>query len=341
MKTRTILALLTLLGVTAGFLSGPADARVPFPHDKHAAAGAACADCHGKATSSDAGTENLVPEASACGSCHEPADLDLWGYAAIPAAPVRIARFSHVKHLALTNGDCAHCHGALLDPNLVGTGKSEPSHALCLTCHDGKQASDDCTACHVNVAELRPRDHGVDYLHTHQFSARGMVEQCEDCHRHSETCSECHTGDNVLFMTHPRNYFFTHAQDARKHDADCASCHEIDTFCNDCHAGQGIEPTNHDDEWVGGANRHATEARRDIMICASCHESGDPVCTNCHRDSNAGKGNDTNIHQDGFDDYGVEGPWHEDDAYYCFDCHTKSTSADGFCGYCHNPRQGD
>jgi len=243
--------------------------------------------------------------------------------------------------------DCMFCHGALVDPALQVTGRGEPGHPVCFTCHDGEQATNECRQCHARVEDLRPADHQIDFLHTHQFQARGVGETCETCHRQSEQCSECHQGDNVLFRTHPRDYVFTHPLDARKNEHDCLSCHDNQTFCSDCHAESGVRPSNHDSpEWVrfaGGPNLHGVEARRDISYCAGCHEAegGDPLCSRCHQDRQLGRGNDRNIHPGNFEDIGVEGPWHDDDGYYCYDCHSRGSQPESFCGYCHGIRGND
>ncbi|MFB3907293.1 MAG: cytochrome c3 family protein [Candidatus Eisenbacteria bacterium] len=334
-----VLAVATL----AVLLSGSGAARTRFSHEKHQEVGADCATCHPNATESQTGKDNLLPTPETCQGCHEASDLELWGWTKIQAVPSRIPAFSHSQHLGM-GVDCARCHGALVDPSLRKTDRGQIGHPVCFECHDGKQASQECETCHENTIGLRPLDHGPDFRHTHQFKARGMAEECESCHRESEQCSECHQGENVLFPSHPRNYEFTHAQDARKHETDCTSCHQAEQFCNDCHASVGVKPTNHDENWVsfaGGANRHALEARRDITYCAACHDQADPVCVDCHRDARPGRGNDRSIHPSDFEDYDVKGPWHDDDAYYCYDCHTKSAGTEGFCTYCHAPRTED
>jgi predicted CXXCH cytochrome family protein len=329
---------LAVLALTALYFAvGAAD--VPFSHPTHREAGAECANCHPNVAASKSGSDALLPVAQACLECHSQEDLTGWG--GVPAGPAALAgfpRFSHQAHLALTEGDCTLCHGALTDPKLAETDQGAPGHTVCFTCHDGGKVSNRCEGCHADVTTLRPLDHGPDYQHTHQFSARGSSGQCESCHRQSELCSQCHQGENVLFLTHDRNYRFTHPLDARKHESDCTSCHEAETFCNDCHAREGIAPESHADNWISGLNRHAVEARRDIAYCAGCHSEGEPVCVGCHRDANPGRGNDRSIHPSGFNDYSVHGPWHDDDGYYCFDCHTRSTAADRFCQYCHGAR---
>jgi hypothetical protein len=338
------LAFCSLILVTLiAFLANQGAAGLGFPHPKHVEA-TDCATCHEGAAKSTSGKDQLLPAIAVCQTCHEQTDLDMYGWTEPKPKASGFPKFSHEKHLAMAGIDCAHCHGVLANPLLAGTGKGELGHKVCFACHDGKTAGDQCSICHADVRVLRPLNHGVDYRHEHQFLARATEGTCEDCHRQDEQCSECHRGDNVLSLTHDRNYVFTHAQDARKHESDCTSCHDLESFCSSCHAEQGVRPANHDADWTSGANHHATEARRDIAYCASCHEGDLTDCVTCHRDTPGPRGSDRNIHPGGMRDYGVHGPWHDDDSYYCFDCHQKSTPADGsdgFCGYCHSPEGGD
>lgn len=336
------LLLIALGAVTlAMFLTVNGRAGWTFPHAKHfEASGVACVDCHTGAAASKSGKDELRPKTDTCVNCHTAEDLTNFGYAEPGKSPGGFSKFSHEKHLGMQGVDCARCHGALIDMNMAGTGKGQIGHEVCYECHDGSKAPNDCESCHDNIERVRPLNHAADYLHTHQFSARGEASACEECHRQSTLCSDCHQGDNVLFDAHDKNFVFTHAEAARKHEIDCLSCHTEQT-CNDCHVQEHVKPTNHNSNWTTGTNLHATNAKRDIGYCASCHEQDDPVCIVCHRDAHTGKGNDTSIHPSEFDDYDVHGPWHDDDTYFCYDCHRKSQASNGFCGYCHNPDRKD
>jgi len=332
-----VLAAATLVAI----LTAGGSAAFRFPHAKHMEAGVDCATCHTGAATSKSGKDAMIPQTSVCLDCHSQDDLNGYGWTTPPKVSFDLPKFSHEQHLAMPGVDCARCHGGLAKPELAAAGKGMIGHAVCFACHDGVKAKNGCNSCHGDVTKLRPLDHAPDYRHTHQFTARTSAGSCEQCHRQTEQCSECHYGDNALFRTHTRNYIYTHAEDARKNEHDCVSCHTNETFCNDCHMSEGIRPTNHTSEWTTGANRHAAEARRDINYCAACHNEGEPVCARCHKDRTPGKGNDPSIHPSSFDQYGVHGPWHDDPSYYCFDCHTRSTAPDGFCGYCHSPTRRD
>lgn len=327
-----LLALATAVAITAE----TGDAGLRFPHPVHMEAGLDCATCHEGAESSQTGEDWLMPtDGELCLVCHEQEDLEIYGWEPPKERTSNFSRFSHEAHIAMEGTECALCHGALVDPTIAGTGRGEPGHPVCMTCHNGDRADDDCSSCHDNLTIARPLDHQADYLHTHQFDARGSGDDCAECHRHSDLCSDCHQGENVLFMTHDRNYLFTHPIDARKHENDCIACHDMETFCTDCHISQGVRPANHNDNWTSGTQQHAVEARRDIGYCASCHEGDLSSCVACHSDLPGPRGADRNIHPGGFSDYGTKGPWHDDPMYYCFDCHTHDTGMNGFCGYCH------
>jgi hypothetical protein len=333
---RTFVALLTVLTLVFVLVgTGGAGLR---PHPVHHEMELECAICHEGAAESESGKDHLLPTQEICIDCHTTEEIEIYGWKVPKRGPSSIPYFSHKAHLAAEGIECATCHGALLDPLLAGTGKGEVGHEICMTCHDGEQVTDACESCHENLQVIRPLDHQPDYLHTHQFTARASAGECEECHRESDSCSECHQGENVLFLTHDRNYLFTHAQDAQKHEYDCIDCHDIGTFCNDCHDAEGIAPSNHfpATDWAslqGGL--HAQEARKDIGYCAACHEE-QFVCGACHADNSPGRGNDPNIHPSGFDQYDRKGPWHDDDVHFCFDCHQKGSDPDGFCGYCHS-----
>lgn len=212
------LLLIALGAVTlAMFLTVNGRAGWVFPHAKHLeASGVACVDCHTSAAASKSGKDELRPKTDTCINCHTSEDLTNFGYVEPGNRPSGFSKFSHEAHLAKEGVDCARCHGALVDKNIMGTGKGAIGHAVCFECHDGHAAPNECEGCHDNIERVRPLDHEVDYVHTHQFSARGAAQQCEQCHRESTLCSDCHTGDNVLFMTHDRNFIFTHAEPARK-----------------------------------------------------------------------------------------------------------------------------
>jgi hypothetical protein len=287
----------------------------------------------------------LFPSTETCLDCHDAADLADYGYEKMPKAGQPILEFSHKQHLG-EGMDCLQCHADLVQDAAVGKDTAmetvNTSHASCAECHVETEAASACQQCHIDLSALRPLNHDFDFLHTHQVDARESLYACESCHSQEESCTSCHHGDNIEYLSHPRVWIYTHAQDAMKQVSDCASCHETETFCNSCHIEEGIRPADHFNagRWLPPGNEHGLAARRDITQCASCHEEDDPNCTSCHRDSDNRLGTDRhlNIHPPNYRDVDWNGPWHDDDSASCFACHASSSRRTkvGFCTYCHS-----
>jgi c(7)-type cytochrome triheme protein len=313
------------------------DQRLPlvFTHTAHARRGVTCVDCHAAAETSRSAVDDLLPPEAVCARCHPidrneptkqvdgaPARCDAChlGYVeGAPPARVRIPppnlKFSHAAHSSLAT--CEGCHGDLVSQGVaVATRDHLPRMRLCLECHDGVQAEEDCDLCHLaevgvlrtDLAEgtLEPNGnvwgdaHDDDFLRNHGAVASRDEEYCGACHR-QRFCSDCHTGVVKPADFHPGDYAMTHAVDARRNDPDCATCHRAQTFCVACHQRSGVGAGSTDDpdtqfeqddpmrrfhpaDWVsladGGFNRHAREARANLTACASCHR--EDFCLECH-----------------------------------------------------------
>jgi hypothetical protein len=309
-----------------------------FPHPTHVEQGLECTECHGAITSSDHLGQEVFPSTETCRQCHESSDLESWGWARIPAKRSPKLNYSHAKHLA-QGLECARCHAAY-----AGQGEGRPSHETCRECHAEVEQTSACGMCHLDLGVLKPLDHDPDYLHTHQFQARGFGD-CEACHASSSTCTTCHHGENIAELSHARTWLYAHGQQARGELSVCTDCHDTESFCTPCHVEEGIRPADHFDvgRWLPPVAEHGRAARRDIALCAGCHETADPICVNCHRDDDNRLGTDPNIHPEGWEDVEWEGPWHEDDAADCFLCHDPSSRRTrvGFCTYCHSFREED
>jgi hypothetical protein len=328
-----------ILALTIVWAGGGAGAPGLFPHAAHVEQGFDCLDCHAPAKEAESLEVNLYPAPSQCLDCHEDSELAAWGYDEMPSPPPPHLEFSHRRHLE-QELECDACHGGLTDTTLVAE-RSRPGHGVCGDCHDEIRGDSACETCHLNLAVLRPLDHERDFLHTHQFQARGF-EDCQRCHQQAALCTRCHHGENISFLSHERTWLFTHAEESRKQMTDCRGCHDTRDFCTPCHQEEGVRPADHLDAaaWLPPGNLHASEARRDISLCASCHEEADPLCVGCHRDADNQLGTDRNlnIHPDNWRDIDWEGPWHQDDSESCFLCHdrTSRTTRVGFCTYCHS-----
>ena len=109
-------------------------------------------------------------------------------------------------------------------------------------------------------------------------------------------------------------------------------------FCVSCHKSGNRMPLAH--STTGWTTQHGRAAKNDIENCASCHETGDPICAlaGCHNDFDGVRGTNPEIHADNLNMFDDEhGIWHDDNGYYCYQCHLNTNSAGvGFCGYCHS-----
>jgi hypothetical protein len=170
----------------------------------------------------------------------------------VPVAPLK---FNHKLHLERGFG-CAVCH-AEVETRALATTADLPGMALCLACHDGKQASGRCSACHPTLSDGRLRTSfpsgklvpsgsltGFD-AHTGAFRSDHRVagrneRACATCHKQSE-CTDCHAAGVVRpAEIHPSDYASLHAVDARRNVPDCASCHRNQSFCLGCHQRLGV-----------------------------------------------------------------------------------------------------
>ena len=143
-----------------------------------------------------------------------------------------------------------------------------PKMALCLGCHDGKQTTNRCGACHITEPDGRLRtnlasaataatglaagtaplvpsgvlrgfdEHGPTFARDHALAGRDE-RYCLTCHKRSE-CVDCHGGTVRPFDIHPSDYVSLHGNDARRNTPDCSSCHRTQNFCISCHQRAGV-----------------------------------------------------------------------------------------------------
>jgi len=136
-----------------------AEQPIEFPHNRHAALGLQCLDCHSTAdTRAAAG----LPSVRKCMLCHEKLATDQPGvkktreYAAagreIPWQrvygfhPEALVKFRHAPHYR-ARIDCAACHGEVAQ-GTVAQAAVKHTMGTCLSCHRQRKASQDCAACH-------------------------------------------------------------------------------------------------------------------------------------------------------------------------------------------------
>jgi hypothetical protein len=132
---------------------------VPFSHQQHAGTlKMPCEYCH---TISRSGETLMIPRASFCMQCHQSIATDnpgvqkLAGYAktdrTIPWVRIyelpSFVSFSHKVHLQ-HGVTCEECHGQVAQRTRLYK-EADTSMATCVNCHREKQASTDCSTCHM------------------------------------------------------------------------------------------------------------------------------------------------------------------------------------------------
>jgi hypothetical protein len=299
-----------------------------------------CIQCHAEIESSSLAQDKNFPTMGACGDCHDLEDFEACGIChrntEEPGAspnPERSILFSHSKHIA-NQMACFSCHGDMSQDE-TSPENLMPKMAFCFECHDGVKADERCAVCHGQ--ELTLLDiHPSDWNRSHGEGAVVDRQWCSGCHRQESFCIDCHRGDNLDGNIHDLNYIYTHGLDAKSREKDCTRCHDTKTFCNSCHEQEIRMSLVHSS--MNWRTDHGKAARKDLENCASCHDSSDPSCARggCHADFDGLRGTDHRIHPAGISQFDAKGPWHDDDGYFCYQCHQNTRlSGSGFCGYCH------
>jgi hypothetical protein len=261
-----------------------------FSHSLHLSkADLSCDDCHENAPDSQSSLDNLIPTEEACDGCH-PIDRDQpdkqtaagkpparcvachqgfdakTGFVARVKIPSPNLKFNHKRHVD-KGVSCETCHGDLKKDKVgLATREQLPKMGLCLTCHDNKEAPDQCSTCHLTEAGgtmqtaydhgtlapsgvLRGDDHDLNFKTSHKYVAQNDQKYCQNCHR-KEFCVDCHNGTSKPMDFHTGDYLSLHPVDARRNSPDCSSCHRTQTFCVGCHTRSGLTIDN---ELKGGA----------------------------------------------------------------------------------------
>jgi len=173
-------------------------------------------------------------------------------------------KFNHKLHAARGIA-CALCHANADMQQAPLTRVDLPMMATCLGCHDGKQATARCSACHLTEPDgrlktkllsvatiaagadgplvpsgsLRGIDaHGPTFVRDHSVAGR-EESYCLTCHKRND-CIDCHGGVVRPPDIHPADYVSLHAVDARRNVPDCSACHRTQSFCVGCHQRTGV-----------------------------------------------------------------------------------------------------
>ena len=130
---------------------------IPFAHDRHAAQGLKCQECH---PTPDPGDFAEIVGTAKCMGCHASLRTDsphirkLAGFdergEAVPWEPVYMVAdyvfFSHREHAAAGAG-CLDCHGDVASMAVLEK-ERDISMAACMDCHRATNASLECDFCH-------------------------------------------------------------------------------------------------------------------------------------------------------------------------------------------------
>ena len=324
----------------------PIKGDIKFSHKLHVQENSVeCATCHSLVDSSQLASDKNLPPMDVCGQCHpqisEDTSCGMCHYNNVePSAldnPARPILFSHASHIGRKT-PCETCHAGVVSSK-EPVEADYPKMEICMDCHNGSTAPSRCELCHekkITLADIHPTNWRVQ----HADAANRDNRWCQGCHQRQESCIACHRGDNTRGKIHSLNFAYSHGLEAKGKLLTCQTCHDLKLFCDDCHRNQGATPRmplEHSlPTWK--STQHPQAAREDIENCQVCHDNGDPTCSRvgCHNDNDGIKGTNPNIHGARSEELKVHGPWHDDDGYFCFQCHTSTHQAGvGFCGYCH------
>jgi Cytochrome c7 and related cytochrome c len=198
--------------------------RQRFSHRRHLALAAiSCDNCHYSATVSRQVSDNNLPKAETCLSCHD-------GIHATKSENAETAyvfrhgpktlHFDHQQHLALgnvapvlmasidsgmylgnaayvrtfleTENACEACHRGLRESDATGPAHY-PAMADCLACHTRIDPPFSCELCHTKDAKLRPASHTPNYIDLHSSKNAKLDKlSCKICHGTGFRCMGCH-----------------------------------------------------------------------------------------------------------------------------------------------------
>jgi len=162
-----------------------------------------------------------VPSSAACLKCHTTVrQISASGDLLI----------AHRAHVTVLDVKCAVCHKNLVHSKNAA-GYNSPEMKTCMTCHDGKQAVNECVKCHTR--KQVPDDHKqADWLSVHGNKITEV--DCASCHKWTpDYCSDCHAKRPA---SHAGNFKQTHQDRIKSVGQDgCLVCHDEKPFCGKCH----------------------------------------------------------------------------------------------------------
>jgi hypothetical protein len=203
--------------------------------------------------------------------------------------------FPHDFHIEDMELECSDCH---LDVRQSESLKDRllPDKDVCLSCHDGDTAGDDCELCHTNPDKPLPYPKlsvrtGPSFSHKQHLV---KFEDCLSCHSGQESndgtspgfiwkekdCQACH--DYQKPKSHIASWKNVHGLVMNDYLEDnCSFCHN-NNFCDNCHQYQQFTLNIHNSDYL---SIHGLEASSGVLECSTCHSREDD-CTSCHKKQN-------------------------------------------------------
>lgn len=176
----------------------------------------------------------------------------------------------HQSHIKIRKLNCIDCHKKFVCLRKT-KGKAIVAMEGCYRCHNGRKATDECTACHTEKAS--PPSHREKWVLEHGAEAQANKAECERCHsKPKDFCKTCH-GQKP--PSHTAEWGVSHSLLAKQNKAACLECHEEQVTCAKCHGKTGRQ---HE---VGWQNIHPNIAKKGIRTCFECHAT--QHCNRCHR----------------------------------------------------------
>jgi hypothetical protein len=190
--------------------------RHPFSHKYHLAQVTSCENCHTLAEKSTTAADNLLPDKSACVTCHDEVDI-------MEPHKIGVQAFNHSVHVKMGNVaqtiaaaiaakqylgaepptpaqleaklPCAGCHHGIPESESVPRDRLVKAHfpqmADCLVCHNQIKPPESCRKCHAAEQALKPTSHGAGFEEKHAEKTVAKTG-CSTCHGRKITCGECH-----------------------------------------------------------------------------------------------------------------------------------------------------
>jgi nitrate/TMAO reductase-like tetraheme cytochrome c subunit len=237
-----------------------------------------------------------------CRKCHEPKQGELHYH---------LQRITHQEHLD-RGMHCTECHSNVVHGGRTGF-KNTPPMTGCMRCHDGEQAPNNCSVCHLKLGEISPSVYNPEWVKTHRANLEDTGrENCKICHG-EQYCNSCHQ----TVPPHGSNWQLQHQKTERTELPKCATCHvprvgeDMALFCIDCHKSRSA----HGPQYV---LTHPQDYQQRPQTCTLCHEQN--FCTSCHQ-----------IYRPhGLDWVDKHGPKAREPKSNCATCHPNR-----FCQECH------